>query len=155
VLQRGTRVYGAASVGALLAVKLRNLGMIGRGWVFDSYLDGTIAADDEVLVSMFPETFKPLTVPLVNVRYALRRLSPLHGITAATQHSILACVSAIYFEERTPARVRQALARAGVTDALIEQVLAPQFDIKRRDGIALIEEVQRKIQGGERTWAAR
>lgn len=144
VLRRGTRVYGAASVGALLAVKLRNVGMVGHGWVFESYLDGTIAAADEVLVSMFPETFKPLTVPLVNVRYALSRLSPVHGIPSAAQHSILASVSAIYFEERTPDRVREVLVRAGVAHSLIEEVLAPEFDIKRRDGIALIEEVHRR-----------
>ena len=146
VLRRGTCVYGAASVGALLAFKLRNDGMIGRGWVFESYSDGTITAGDEVLVSMFPETFKPLTVPLVNVRYALGRLSAFHGITAAAQRSILRCLSAIYFEERTPACVREVLVRAGVADSLIKQLLAPEFDIKRHDGIALIEEVHRKFQ---------
>jgi hypothetical protein len=143
-MKRGIPVYGAASVGALLAVKLRNVGMIGRGWVFESYLDGTIIGCAEVLISMIPETFKPLTVPLVNIRYALSRLSPLYGITAATQHSILGSVSAICFEERTPASVREVFVRAGVADSLIEQVLAPAFDIKKRDGIALIEEVHRR-----------
>ena len=120
--------------------------MIGRGWVFESYSDGTITAGDEVLVSMFPETFKPLTVPLVNVRYALGRLSPLYGITAATQSGILSCLSAIYFEERTPARVRGVLVRAGVADSFIKHVLAPEFNIKRHDGIALIEEVHQKFK---------
>jgi hypothetical protein len=38
------------------------------------------------------------------------------------------------------------LARAGVADSLIKQLLAPEFDIKKHDGIALIEEVHRRFQ---------
>lgn len=44
----GVRVVGSSSMGALRAAELHPFGMEGYGWVFESYRDGVLEADDEV-----------------------------------------------------------------------------------------------------------
>ena len=48
-LAQGIHVYGAASMGALRAAELAAFGMVGVGKVFESYRDGIIEDDDEVV----------------------------------------------------------------------------------------------------------
>lgn len=63
-------VYGAASVGALRAAALADLGMVGVGQVFRWYDSGEVTGDDEVAVaySVDAQGAYRSTVPLVNVR---------------------------------------------------------------------------------------
>ncbi|WP_328373392.1 TfuA-like protein [Micromonospora zamorensis] len=75
LLDRGVTVAGAASMGALRAAELWPFGMRGVGEVFQLYRDGIVTGDDEVAVVHGPaeEGHRALSVPLVNIRVALRR----------------------------------------------------------------------------------
>ncbi|RQX01878.1 TfuA-like protein [Micromonospora inaquosa] len=75
LLDSGVTVAGAASMGALRAAELWPFGMRGVGEVFQLYRDGVVTGDDEVAVVHGPaeEGHRSLSVPLVNIRVALRR----------------------------------------------------------------------------------
>ncbi|MET8117751.1 TfuA-like protein [Micromonospora sp. NPDC005189] len=75
LLDRGVTVAGAASMGALRAAELWPFGMRGVGEVFQLYRDGVVTGDDEVAVVHGPaeDGHRALSVPLVNIRVALRR----------------------------------------------------------------------------------
>src|SRR3954464_9930238 len=67
-LQRGVRIAGSSSMGALRAAEVP--GVVGIGRVFEMYRDGRIEDDDEVALPFDPESYRTITEPLVNVRYA-------------------------------------------------------------------------------------
>ncbi|MDB5064144.1 MAG: hypothetical protein JWM18_578 [Chloroflexi bacterium] len=68
-LAAGNRVIGGSSMGALRAVECAPLGMVGVGWVYERYRDGDLFSDAEVALTYDPDTFRPLTVPFVNLRW--------------------------------------------------------------------------------------
>ena len=81
-LERGVRVYGASSMGALRAVELARFGMIGVGRVFRLFRMGLLDSDDEVALTYCPWSYEAMSQPLVNTRFALR---------AAVRSRILTC----------------------------------------------------------------
>ena len=109
LLDRGTCVIGASSMGALRAAELESCGMVGCGWVFESYRSGRIVRDDEVALTFSPFDLQPLTVPLVNVRCWLERLQECEMLDALTARRMLRSVERIFFAERTPKLVHHVL----------------------------------------------
>ena len=100
-LERGVRVYGAASMGALRAVELEKFGMIGIGKVFRLFRLKLLECDDEVALAYCPRTYKAYSEPLVNTRYTLR-LAIRNGIvTRAESARVLEILKSTYFPERT------------------------------------------------------
>jgi hypothetical protein len=71
-MQEGATVVGGCSMGALRASELDVHGMIGVGKVYEWYRDGIIEDDDEVAVTTNPDTFKPVSSPMVNIRATLK-----------------------------------------------------------------------------------
>jgi hypothetical protein len=71
-LDAGVPVIGAASMGALRAAELAGQGMRGVGRIYRWYRDGVVRDDAEValLHADAEHGYQPLTVPLVNVRWA-------------------------------------------------------------------------------------
>jgi hypothetical protein len=72
--QRGAWVGGASSMGALRAVECAPLGVRPFGWVAEAFATEAIDSDAEVALIYDPETYLPLTIPLVNVRWMLQEL---------------------------------------------------------------------------------
>ena len=68
---RHAAIYGAASMGALRAAECFAYGMVPLGIIARWYIRGIVDGDDEVAVLVDPRTKTALTVPMVNVRYAL------------------------------------------------------------------------------------
>jgi TfuA protein len=101
LLDAGTRVIGAASMGALRAAELYPYGMRGCGWIFEAYMDGRLIADDEVAVTYSPLDLTALTVPLVNVRVWLERLVAASQIDGPTARLLLARARRIFYADRT------------------------------------------------------
>jgi hypothetical protein len=112
LLDRGTRVLGAASMGALRAVELGPFGMIGVGWVYDAYRCGRIQADDEVAVTYAIDGFRCLTVPLVNVRRWLELLETSRQVDSFTARRLLACARAQFYADRAEAALLSSWERA-------------------------------------------
>lgn len=137
---RGVELYGAASLGALRAVELRGEGMIGVGVVYDWYLRGVTARDDELVVVFDPDTHAPRNDPMINLRYACLRALQLGVLTRADADDLLARYGAYHYADRTYAR-------------LFAEVDAPRFrafveqhrgalDVKRRDARLLAEHLR-------------
>ena len=101
LLKRGVTVVGGGSMGALRAAELQDLGMIGVGRIFEMYRDGDIEGDDEVALVFDPETFEPLSEPLVNIRHFLSEAVHRGILEAAIAESYLLRVREIYYPRRS------------------------------------------------------
>src|SRR3954471_23233449 len=111
-IAKGAEVVGAASTGALRAAELAPYGMRGLGNIYRLYRRNSIADDDEVCVTHAIEEldFKPLSEPMISIRYTLRDLRH-HGIIAgAEEKAIAADLKTAHFSERTLDQIRAAIA---------------------------------------------
>ena len=133
LLRRGVSVFGASSMGALRAAETYTFGMIGVGEIFAMYRDGVLDADDEVALTYDPVTFRTLSDPLVNLRYALSLAVEAGVIGEEDSVGLIEQLRALYFPHRSY-RALQALCPA----------LVPFFrdrsvpDLKREDARQLL-----------------
>jgi len=147
-MEQGVRVYGGASMGALRAAELADLGMIGVGEIFEAYYKGELADDDEVAVLHGPEALKyaVLTDAMVNVRATLRLAVQQKIINTATQKLVLRHAKQLNYRQRLLTRaIEQAMDEEGVSQDLqaLKQWCADGHgvDQKRLDAVALLERV--------------
>jgi hypothetical protein len=146
LLESGVAVYGAASMGALRAVELHRYGMIGVGSIFRLFRRGVLDADDEVAVTYCGETWRPLSEPLINTRYALRGAVRKGILTGAEAARIIADLRSAYFPDRTRQlvlRLAQGVAGADRARALRNFLATEAPDIKGRDARRLLERIRR------------
>jgi hypothetical protein len=153
VLERGARVLGAASLGALRAAELDVFGMEGVGAVYRLYRRGTIDGDDEVatLHTEQGEGFRQLSEPLVNVRHNLRRAQARGIISGRSAAALVAGAKRLYFAERTYDAILDG-ADPGVVPpderaALQRFVREHAVDLKRDDALALVRTVAERLNG--------
>ena len=99
-LRRGVKISGAASVGALRAYEAREDGMVGLGWVYRAYCTGRIWGIDEIAVIYDPDSYRSLTIPLVNVRFCLERLTTRRGISAEEADHAMASLKQLSIGKR-------------------------------------------------------
>jgi len=113
-LDAGVLVYGGASMGALRAAELHARGMRGAGRIFEWYRDGRITDDSEValLHADAEHGFRPLTVPLVNVRWAAERAERAGVLRPAEARALVAASARIFYQERSWPLVLEALPAA-------------------------------------------
>lgn len=103
----GVRVVGSSSMGALRAAELHPFGMEGYGWVFESYRDGVLEADDEVgVVHGDADDGYPVFVDaLVNMRHTLARAVATGVVCSELAERIIETARATPFTMRTWARL--------------------------------------------------
>jgi hypothetical protein len=121
-LRRGVRVYGCSSMGALRAAELAPYGMQGHGKIFELIRDQPVFRDD-LLGQIFQESpLRPLTVPYVDLHFALRGLEARGLATRRASDAILHAAAELPFPERDRLRIEEALvARHGkASPALLE-----------------------------------
>lgn len=151
-LRAGVRVIGASSMGALRAAELDSLGMEGIGEVYRAYRDGRLVADDEVALIFDPESFIPLSEPMVNIRATLQRAVECGVIDADAACVLLEKGRALYFPERTyPALADAAEPEIGTEAAARFLAFAEEHavDRKREDAVAALTFI-REIAMGDR-----
>ncbi|MGW4384600.1 TfuA-like protein [Kitasatospora sp. NPDC004531] len=145
-LQRGVRVYGASSMGALRAAETSAFGMVGIGEIYRMYADGILEDDDEVALTYAydePEIgYIATSVPMVNIRATLDEATRSGRLDSATASKAAAIAKSIYFTERTvPAVLRRAaengLPSAGV-DSLRDVFRDHYVDLKRLDAVTAL-----------------
>ena len=96
------RIFGCSSLGAIRAFELRNDGMIGLGRIYGKFTSETDFMDDEVALLHAPEPyFWPLSVPLVNVRFALAALQDAGKCDAHCAKTLVDELKRKYFGDRT------------------------------------------------------
>jgi len=144
-LRAGVRVVGASSMGALRAAELDSLGMEGVGEIYRAYREGRLVADDEVALLFDPETFMPLSEPLVNIRATIQRALECGVIGADAAGSLLEAARALYFPERTyDAVVEAAEGKADPDDLARFLTFADEHavDRKREDALLALEYIR-------------
>ncbi|MER5362405.1 TfuA-like protein [Streptomyces sp. NPDC002785] len=105
-LERRITILGAASIGALRAAELDELGMIGVGRVYDWYRDGVFDGDDAVSVA-HSETSSPvgINIPLVNLHAAVLAAADAGVLTREAGRRLLARLEREYYPLRTVGRI--------------------------------------------------
>jgi hypothetical protein len=150
-LDRGIPVYGAASIGALRAVELRDHGMAGVGRIFGAYRDGILDADDEVALLHGPAEldYVALTEPLVNVRATLSRAIERDLLEQSLADALLCVAREQFYKTRTWDRILAGGSLAGLSDGEIrlceEAVALARVDQKRLDALELLSRMERHV----------
>ncbi|HEX4421388.1 MAG TPA: YcaO-like family protein [Kofleriaceae bacterium] len=143
---RGVRVVGGASMGALRAAEVP--GVVGVGLVFAWYRDGVISRDDEVALVFDAERGHALSVPLVNVRFAVERLCRPGTIDRAVGDRIIAAAAELPYHARS---YRTILARAGLSERADTADLVTMLeaaDLKRQDAQVVLETIEQLVAPG-------
>lgn len=152
LLERGVRVLGAASLGALRPAELDRLGMEGVGRIYQMYKAGEIDADDEVAVlhAEAADGYRPLTLPLVTVRHTLKLARRRGSISAGAARAALASARRLHFTERTTTAIVHGVRGDALTAddlvALRGALCDEAVDLKRQDALALIHTIAERVQ---------
>ena len=142
VLEDGAFVVGAASMGALRAADCWPVGARGVGLIYRLYRRGVLASDEEVAVAVSADgADTAVSVPLVNVRYALTRAVRQGLVARARAREIVEAAARIYYPERTWPAVLQ---RAGAAPADVVAYFA-RIDLKRDDARRAVACVARML----------
>ncbi|GIG55974.1 hypothetical protein Lfu02_03460 [Longispora fulva] len=143
-LDRGVRVWGAASMGALRAVECAPYGMVGVGRIYAEYAAGRIEADDEVAIAYDPDTGRPVSEPLVNLRFAVADAVAAGTTTRIVADRFLAVAKELYFPQRRTGTVLALLAdelAPAEHTALAEHLRTRAPDTKREDALELLRAI--------------
>jgi hypothetical protein len=152
-LRRGLRVSGAASIGALRAYETRLEGMAGVGWVYEAYCSGRIAGTDEIAVLYDPNCYRPLTIPLVNVRFCLEDLSHRQLISATEAAYAMTSLKELVLEKRDRRTILLHLADVlgrGRAKELLRGPRTATIDVKRNDAFELLRSLQPPVTQNSR-----
>jgi TfuA protein len=145
-LEKGVRVYGASSMGALRAVELERYGMVGIGRVFRLYRMGLLECEDEVALTYCPWTYEAHSEPLVNTRYALRSAIQSSLLSRTEGCNILEMFKNIYFPERTRhmlLRIAENVLGQERAASLADFLVARSINVKKDDAALLAAELSR------------
>jgi hypothetical protein len=143
VLDDGALVVGAASMGALRAADCWPAGAQGIGLIYRLYRMGVLETDEEVAVAVGADgSDAAVSLPLVNVRYAVSRAVRRRLLDRATARRIVSAAAAIYYPERTwPAVLRQIdPLPPGLADELAH------LDLKHEDAVRALACAKRMLR---------
>jgi hypothetical protein len=101
-IRRGWTVWGLASMGAIRAREMRDLGVRGYGRVFDRFVREDDFRDDEVALLHGAESpYRAATEPLIHMREAVQDLVEQGVISRSDAEHIVGELSAMWFGYRT------------------------------------------------------
>ncbi|KAF5412154.1 MAG: TfuA-related McrA-glycine thioamidation protein [Euryarchaeota archaeon] len=130
-LKNGVKVIGSSSMGALRASELDLYGMEGVGQIYGWYKSEKLVSDDEVALFFDPIYFKPLSEPLVNIRYNLEIAEAKGVIDGDACKKLLKIAKVLYFPDRTYQRILDDA--EGVVDGEALKRFRRFIDQERRD----------------------
>jgi hypothetical protein len=140
LLARGVRIFGSSSIGALRAAEMAPFGMIGIGAIFAAYARGSLTGDDEVaLIHAGPDRdWRPLSVPLVDVRATLCAARRARAIDGDEARALLRAAAAIHYADRTWPSICAALPTGEPRAAFLAWLETGAVSQKRRDALACL-----------------
>jgi hypothetical protein len=138
-------------MGALRASELDTHGMIGVGKVYEWYRDGVIESDDEVAVSTNPDTFEPISAPLVNIRETLKAALYSGLINEKEHDGLLELAINTYYQDRSylglvKDGIKKGLIPEEKGKSLLDFCINKEVDVKREDAILVLETVKKLIE---------
>jgi TfuA protein len=143
-LARGFDIRGASSVGALRASELRKQGMRGSGWVYEAFLRGRIAGTEEIAVLYDPRSFRPLTMPLVTVRFWLDGFVSRGTLAGTDADKAMDALADVKLEDRTYPSLWLRLAETPIAKQITQEretLTCPRYDVKANDAFNLLRSV--------------
>ncbi|MFY0569595.1 TfuA-like protein [Archangium lansingense] len=154
-LDAGVAVFGGGSMGALRAAELVEHGVVGVGHIFEAYRRGELVDDSEVALLHADEEhgFRPLSVPLVNVRHAARQAQDARVLAPREARALVDAAAALFYQDRTWPRVLATVGEAWrpVTRAKWDAWAAGGFeDLKREDARACLQAASAFVASGTR-----
>jgi len=144
-LDQGIPVYGAASMGALRAIETEPFGAIGFGEVVRMYRTGEIEDDDEVALAHAgaEDGYRALSEPMVNLRKTFAAALAAEVIDRADHDRLIAAAKALFFPERSFARIFTAAGLPAPVGARLDAfVRHAAVDVKRQDAIGLLDHLR-------------
>ncbi len=155
-LDRGIRVFGAASMGALRAAELADAGMVGLGLIYRWYRRTPLVDDDEVAVAMTPDGLNAaaLSDALINMRVTFRRAVRLGVISPDLCEALVRTARRLPFAERTydgvlsAVRLAGDVSRADELEALEAWLPGGQVDQKAEDARLLLRSMDATLRAG-------
>ncbi len=139
-MEQGVAVFGSASMGALRAAELADFGMVGVGWIYESYKDGRIKDDDEVAVLHSPAElgFKPLSEPMVSIRATVQRALDERVLDEIGADQIMSFAKRLHYHHRTwPAIEAEFVSNSKISDFL-DWMPNGKVDAKREDALKML-----------------
>lgn len=150
-LEQGIPVFGSASMGALRAAELADFGMIGVGQVFEGYLSGTLADDDEVAVVHGPAElgFVPLSEPMVSIRATVARAQAAGVVPDAAAQGLTDAAKGLHYRDRSWDKVMAAADMADDLSAFRDWLPSGQVDAKGDDARAMLDRMAQALAADE------
>ena len=150
-IDAGVKVVGGASMGALRASELDTHGMIGVGKVYEWYRDGIIESDDEVAVSTNPDTFEPISVPLVNIRETLKAALAIEIISEKEHKDLLELAINTYYPDRSYLGLLKEGTKKGLIPeekrkSILDFCVTREVDVKKEDAVLVLETIKKMIE---------
>ena len=134
-LDRGIKVFGAASMGALRAAETYSFGMIGVGEVFRMFRDGVLDGDDEVALAYDRESYAHYSEPLVNIRRALEMAEAAGVIDERERTDLVEQMKSQYFPDRSYSALARLCPRPKLREFFAR---CPPPDVKADDARQLL-----------------
>ncbi len=151
-MKEGITIVGGCSMGALRASELDVHGMIGVGRIYEWYRDSIIEDDDEVAVATNPDTYKPVSNPMVNIRETLKK-ALLEDIIEKKECIILLSIAKrTHYAERSYFGITKEAFNEGLisrerTQDILNYCNEHEEDIKRKDALMVLEKLKSCIKG--------
>ena len=145
-LNMGVKVVGGASMGALRASELDEMGMIGVGKVYNAYKTGEIESDDDVAVVFNPQTNEQLSEALISMNHNFNRAHNAGIITIEDLKNLKSTAKEIYYPKRTYKLVlNNSNLSKSKKDTLIRYLERYGEDIKRKDAILVLKYIKENL----------
>lgn len=143
-LNNNITVVGGASMGALRACELYPYGMIGVGNIFEDYKNGVIESDDDVAVSLNPETYEQLSDSWINMKYNFSKACEDDIIKKEEMDELLLTSKNIYYPKRSFEYViNKSNINNDKKNSLNEYLRKNKFDVKHEDAKAVLEYIKK------------
>ena len=152
-MEQGIPVFGSASMGALRAAELHEFGMIGVGSIFEAYLKGEIADDDEVAVLHGPSElgFMALSEPMVSIRTTAERATAAGVLTPDAAELVIATAKSLHYKTRTWDEVSARLLHEPSLAAFFPWLPSGKVDAKGEDARAMLDRMAAFFEGDIQT----
>jgi len=141
-LEKGVKVFGASSMGALRAAETWKFGMIGVGRIFEQYRDSLLTDDDDVALTYAPAElgFINITLPLVNIQATLERAVACGLVTNVLSRKVEETSKRLHFSARDISTICARGKLSALEAKIVETLFAENYvDQKKIDAISLLQ----------------
>ena len=145
-INRGIKVYGASSMGALRASELDSLGMTGIGHCYEQYANGIIDSDDDVAVMLDSDSLEPLSIPLISMRYVFTEAVNKNIITDDEKEELLKIAKDEFYPQRNYAQTLSKSPLDNDKKSELIDFIRTSPDIKKEDAKKLISHIKQQLQ---------